>query len=159
MNSFIKSGSINELKSRVPKTLATVPCLAQDPFVTHCYHSGCRFLNSYPITYFERSSERINRRRDFTYFKLTKSAWLLPVNPYKEETPERNSFELFRQTWGEIRFFGNIPLRRDNYHRDEISFKYISILKHWIDPEKDLNALEITKYEDIDEVAYYNGPI
>lgn len=116
MNSFIKSGSINELKRRVPKTLTTVPCLVQDPFVTHCCHSGCRFLNSYPINYFERRSERINRRRDFTYFKLTETEWLLSVNPYQEATPERNRFELFRQTWGQIKFVGKIPLKRDTYH-------------------------------------------
>lgn len=159
MESFIKSGNINELRPRISKNSDPVPCIVQDSIVDFCHHNGCKFLHRFPVNYFERKSEKIRQRKDFTYFSVSKSKWLLSINPYRKKTPERNRLELFRQGWGEIRIFGQLPANRDTFHRDEISFKYISFFKQWIDLEKELTALEITDYEDIEEVAYYNGPI
>lgn len=159
MESYIKSGNINELKPRIPKNSNPVPCIVQNSFVNFCRHTGCIFLHRFPLNYFERRSEKIKQRKDFTYFSLSKSKWLLPINPYRKKTPEHSRFEAFRQGWGEIKLVGQLPPKRDTFHRDEISYKFITFFKQRIDLEKELTALEITDYEDIEEVAYYNEPI
>ncbi|MBO9674262.1 MAG: hypothetical protein J7577_12510 [Sphingobacteriaceae bacterium] len=159
MESFIKLGNIDTLRPRMSKSPDLVPCIVQDSFVELCRHKGCKFLHKFPINYFERRSEKIKQRKDSTYFFVSKSKWLLPINPYRKKAPERNRFELFRQGWGEIRIVGQLPPNRDTFHRDEISFKFITFLKQRIEQEKELTALEMTDYEDIEEVAYYNRPI
>lgn len=83
----------------------------------------------------------------------------MPVNPYREDTPEWNKFELFRQGWGEIRICGRVPEDRVKFHRDEISYKYITELKTRQMIPEDASVIEMMDYEDIDEVAYYNGPV
>jgi len=159
MGLYIKSGNINELRSRILRNSDPVPCIVQDAFVDFCRHKGCIFFHRYPLNYFERRSEKIKQRKDWTYFSLSKSKWLLPINPYRSKTPEHHRFESFRQGWGEIKIVGQLPPKRDTFHRDEISYKFIAFLKHRIDPQIELTALELTDYEDIEEVAFYNGPI
>jgi hypothetical protein len=140
-----------------------VPCLVHDAFVPYCRHKGCKYLHKHPLNYFERRSEKIKRRLDFTYIEMhtshTGTKWIMPLNPYREDTPERGKFELFRQGWGEIQLVGRVPEDRFKFHRDEISYKYIAALKdHWIIPE-DASVIDLMDYEEVDEVAYYNGPL
>ncbi|RYZ98497.1 MAG: hypothetical protein EOP47_19235 [Sphingobacteriaceae bacterium] len=140
-----------------------VPCLVKDTTVNYCKHNDCKYLNEYPINYFERRSEKIRRRWDFTYFEIHTSQsgtrWIMPVNPYHESMPENNSFELFRQGYGEIKIMGRVPNYRNKFHRDEIAFKYIALLKDsWMFSEN-ASAMELTEYEDIEEVAYFTGPV
>lgn len=137
-----------------------VPCLVADTDVPYCRHSGCTYLHKNPVSYFERRSEKIKGRKDFTYFEMhlspdRKNHWLLPVNPYRKSTPERNRFELFRQGSGEVRIIGHTPKGRDIFHRDEISFKYIAEVKGYGDMY--WSALEQMDHEEVNEVAYYNG--
>lgn len=83
----------------------------------------------------------------------------MPVNPYQENMPERNKFELFRQGHGEIRLWGRVPDDRVRFHRGEISYKYITALKdRWMIPEN-ASLIDLMEFEDIDEVAYFNGPV
>jgi hypothetical protein len=140
-----------------------VPCLVKDAASEYCCHRDCVYLHKQPISYFERKSEQINRRKDFTYFEMHKgydgTKWIMPVNPYQENMPERNKFELFRQSHGEIRLWGRSPDDRFRFHRDEISYKYITVIKdRWMIPE-DASLIDLMEYEEIDEVAYFNGPI
>ena len=140
-----------------------VPCMVQGSIVSHCKHQDCVFLHRFPVNYFERKSEKIRTRKDFTYFHMhissTNTKWLLPVNPYRKKCPERNSSELFRQGWGEIKLVGRIPIKRDIFHREEISFKYIAFLKKGFEIGDAFSALEITECEEIEEVAYFNGSV
>ena len=140
-----------------------VPCLVKDAISEYCCHSGCIYLHKHPISYFERRSEKIRQRHDFTYFEMHKgpsgTQWILPLNPYLEGTPERNKFELFRQGNGEMRLWGRCPDDRFKFHRDEISYKYITTLKNqWMIPEE-ASIIDMMGFEEVDEVAYFNGPI
>jgi hypothetical protein len=116
-----------------------VPCLVKDAVLDYCLHRDCKYLHKHPINYFERRSEKIKQRRDFTYFEMhthLKTNWIMPVNPYRQATPEWNRFELFRQGYGEIQIVGRVPEDRIKFHREEISYKYITVLKNrWMIPE------------------------
>jgi hypothetical protein len=140
-----------------------VPCLVKDAPSEYCNHKDCKYLHKHPVNYFERRSEKIRQRRDFTYFEMHTSysgtRWILPLNPYQEKTPERSKFELFRQAQGEMEIVGRLPDDRVRYHREEISYKYIARIKgSWMVPD-DASIIEMMDYEEIYEVAYFNGPV
>jgi hypothetical protein len=140
-------------------------CLAwsKTPALDYCRHRDCKYLHQHPINYFERKSEKIKQRRDFTYFEMhtshSKTRWIMPVNPYRENTPEWNRFELFRQGQGEMQLVGRVPEDRVKFHRDELSYKYIAELRdRWMFPMT-ASVIELMEHEEINEVAYYNGPV
>jgi len=62
-----------------------VPCLVKDAS-EYCYHRDCIHLHKHPINYFERKSEQIKRRKDFTYVEMYKNydgtKWIMPVDAF-----------------------------------------------------------------------------
>ncbi|MBE9586287.1 hypothetical protein IM792_17680 [Mucilaginibacter sp. JRF] len=140
-----------------------VPCIIKDVAEEFCCHRDCIFLHKNPVCYFERRSEKIRRRRDFTYIERFKGPsgnyWMMPVNPYKESTPECNAFELFRQSHGEVRLVGQFPEDRTKFHRNELSYKYIAVIRDRWAISIYASTIELMEYEEIEEVGYFNGPV